>query len=288
MSLHKIFSDDHNNKNAYQQAFKLFMESSKDISERLAQQSLEVNLFYVLLGLFINILISITLVIPSDISKVKDLKISVKKFIPIILIGCGLKLFIFNEIFDQKNDFWSFVVIILISTVVRIVGDILLLKLEKYKLFLFDNDILYLLLMGHFFFTISVGSSSFIEEEHQIWYYFCNAMFIILTFYEFRGRKSFETFFSVIIQCFPILIMHIIIRRMNQTGDKWINLQDIADWLHQKEHEELLHITILVSLAVTAVWLIYGHVKDKTLVPFVSFGCLLLYFHHSRSMITER
>ncbi|CAG9812237.1 unnamed protein product [Chironomus riparius] len=288
MSLHKIYSEDHNNKNAYQQASKLFMESSKDISERLAQQSLEVNLFYVLLGLFINILISIALIIPSDISKVRDLKVATMKFIPIILVGCGLKMCIFNEIFNLKNDFSSFFVIILMSVIVRIVGDILLLKIDKYKLHLFDNDILYLLLIGHFFFTISVGSSSFIEEEHQIWYYFCNAMFIILTFYEFRGRKSFETFFTVIIQCFPILIMHIFIRRMNQTGDKWINVQDIGDWLHQKENEELLHITIIISLAMTAVWLIYVHVKDKVLVPFVGLGCLFLYFHHSRSMINER
>lgn len=264
------------------------MESSKSISEKIAQESLEVNLFYVILGLVTNILISAAIIIPTDLTKVKDLKITPKNFWLYMLIAFGLKIFIFNELFGTSNDVSSFIVVALMSILMRIIFDIFLLKLERYKLNLFDNDILYLLIIGQIFFAVSVGSSSFIEEEHQIWYYFCNAMFIILTFYEFRGRRNLESFIGVGLQCFPVLVLHIVIRRMNQTGDKWINLQDIGDWLHRKENEEFLHVLILISLAATAVWMIYRHVKDRLLVPFVTLGCFLLYFHHSRSMVTER
>jgi ethanolaminephosphotransferase len=287
-SFHEIFSKDVNNKNAYKQALDNYMQSSREISDKLVQQSLEVNLLYVVLGLFMNILISAAILIPTDMFKVKDLKLNWRTFMPLILIGIGLKVFLFNEIFNQSNDVKSFLVVIIVFSLAKIVGDILVLKLERYKLHLFDNDILYLLIIGHIFFTISVASSSFIEEEHQIWYYFCNATFIILTFYEFRGRRSLESFVGVFMQCFPILTMHIVIRRMNQTGDKWINLRDIGDWLHKRENEEWLNISILLSLVCTAIWLFYVHVRSRAILPSIIIAHLILYFHHTRSLITER
>ncbi|KAG5667435.1 hypothetical protein PVAND_015415 [Polypedilum vanderplanki] len=287
-SYFEIYTKDTKNKNAFETSFKLFMESSKEISEILAQQSLDVNLFYVLLGLFMNIFIAITIILPSDLFKVKDLKIDYKKFIPVIAVLIALKFLIFNEIFNQTNDLKSFIVVIIMGILLRLVGDIFILKLDRYKLHLFDNDILYLLLIGHIFFTISVASSSFIEEEHQIWYYLCNAMFILLTFYEFRGRKSLESFMNVIAQCIPVLLIHIFIRRMNQTGDKWINVPDIGDWLHKNENEDWLNLLIVVSIFLSLSWLAVKHVHGIVLLPFVILAHVALYLHHTRSLVTER
>lgn len=286
-SFHQIYATDSNNQKAYQQAIKNYVQSSREISDKLAQLSLEVNMFYVLLGIFMNIFIAITVAVPADLL-VKDVRVNLKKSIPLILCLMALKIFVLNEIFGLKNDMMSFVIVGIVSILIRIIVDILLLKLERHKLQLFDNDILYLLILGHFFYTISVASSSFIEEEHQIWYYFCNAMFILLTFFEFRGRRSLESFLSVSLQCIPILLLHIVIRRINQTGDKWINLQDIGDWLHRRENEEWLHLSILISLVVSTVWLIYSQLKSKMLMPFLIFAKFLLFYHHTRSLITER
>lgn len=286
-SFHQIFATDSNNKNAYQQAMKLYVQSSKEISDKLAKDSLEINFFYVLLGIVMNFLIAFTVVIPTD-TLFKDAKINFKNSIPLILCVLGLKIFVLNEIFGLKNDLSSFVIIIVVAILLRATVEILMLKLERHKTHLFDNDIIYLLLLGHFFYTISVASSSFIEEEHQIWYYFCNAMFIILTFFEFRGRRSLESFLSVAFQCFPVLLLHVTIRRMNQTGDKWINVQDIGDWLHKKENEDWLHFSIFISLVASSIWLIYVHLRSKILMPSLVIAKILLYYHHTRSLITER
>lgn len=286
-SFHQIFATDGNNKNAYHQAMKHYVESSREISNKLAQDSLEVNMFYVFLGIAMNILIAFTMVIPTD-TLFKDARINFKNSIPLILCVLVLKFFVLNEIFELKNDLISFAIIIVVAILLRATVEILLLKLERHKTYLFDNDILYLLLLGHFFYTISVASSSFIEEEHNIWYYFCNAMFVILTFFEFRGRRSIESFLTVTIQCFPILLLHIVIRRMNQTGDKWINLLDIGDWLHMKENEEWLHLSIFISLTASTIWLIYVHVRSKILLPFLVIANILLYYHHTRSLINDR
>jgi ethanolaminephosphotransferase len=286
-SFFEIFTKDQKNKNAFNSALKLFTESSKDISDILAQQSLDVNLFYVLLGLFMNILISLTIVLPSDLFKVKDLKIEAKKFIPVIAVMLALKLLIFNEVFNQTNDISSFIVVITVAILLRLVIDIFILKLDRYKLHLFDNDILYLLLIGHAFFTVSVASSSFIEEEHQIWYYLCSAMFILLTFYEFRGRRSIESFVNVVAQCLPVLLLHVFIRRMNQTGDKWINTPDIGDWLHASGNGEWLNVVVVVSIFLSLSWLAVRHVHGMVVLPVVILAHVALYLHHTRSVVTS-
>lgn len=286
-SFHQIYATDSNNRNAYQQAVKNYVQSSREISIKLTQQSLEINMFYVLIGILMNILITITVILPAD-SINRDVRVCWRKSIPLALCLMFLKIFVINEIFGLKNEFSSFLIVTIVAFLIRTITDIFLLKLERYKIHLFENDIIYLLMFGHFFYTISVASSSFIEEEHQIWYYFCNAMFIILTLYEFRGRRSFESFFSVVIHCFPILILHIVIRRMNQTGDKWINVQDIGDWLHKEENEEWLHLSIFISLVASTIWLIYSHLRSKILIPFVIIAKILLFYHHTRSLLTER
>lgn len=286
-SFHEMFIKDANNKNAYQQAEINYLTSSEGISDRLAQRSLNVNLLQVLLGLFLNMLIVGTILLPCD-ELVKDLKLTWRSFTPFIAGGIVLKLLVFNEIFNQTNDLKSFAVIVVMSTVLRVVLGIINIKFERFKWFhFFDHDLLYLLMLGHFFFVISVGSSSFVEEEHQIWYYFCNAMFVFLSFFEFRGRSSAKAFIGATFKCFFYLIMHVVIRRMNQTGDKWINVQDLGDWLHRDINQNYLHVFVVFSLAASTAWLLFAHCSKPPLVPFIVIANILLYFHHTRSMINR-
>lgn len=281
---HKMFAYDATNKNAYEQAVSNYLTSSRGMSDLLAQLSLEVDLFQVLLGLFFNLLITITILLPCD-DLLKDLKLSAKSFAVYIVISLAIKLLVINEVFDQANDLKSFVTLFVASSLLRIVIGIFNAKSERFKWFrLFDHDLLYMLILGHFFFVISVGSSSFVEEEHQIWYYFCNALFAFFTFHDYRGRTKLKSFFTVTFKCFTFLLLHIVIRRINQTGDKWISVPDLGDWFHSEAHQFYLHAFVVLSLVASAVWIVLVHCTKNHLVPFILIGNILLYFHHTRTI----
>lgn len=287
-SFHQMFANNTNNNKAFLEATMNYLASSQAISDRLGQHSLDVNLFQVLLGLFVNLLISLTIILPCD-GMVKDLKLTARSFLSFIIGSFVLKLLVFNEIFQQTNSVNSFLIIGAMSMMLRIVFGILNAKHERFKwFFLFDHDLLYLLMLGQFFFVISVCGSSFVEEEHQIWYYLCNTIFCFFVFFEFRGEKNHTAIIlNTAVKCFAFLLLHIVIRRMNATGDKWINVPDIGDWFHRDVHEHTLHAFIMLSMFASGAWLISVHCTNALMIPFVLIGNVLLYFHHTRS-ITDR
>ncbi|CAF1312754.1 unnamed protein product [Adineta ricciae] len=77
-----------------------------------------------------------------------------------------------------------------------------------------------LLIYYPIFHCLSLFSSSFIEEEHQTWYYLLSTYLFLRTFEE----KSF--------QYFIFFLFSRLIRSWNQTGNKWLNLSDIGDFLN--------------------------------------------------------
>lgn len=104
------------------------------------------------------------------------------------------------------------------------------------------------IIFGVMLHTISALSSSFIEEEHQIWYYLNSTVFVLLFLSELNEKKSANETNKTSVASVPyaigwsqvrwILLFcgHLIGRRLNQTGDKWLNEPDIGDWLQMEEH----------------------------------------------------
>lgn len=122
-----------------------------------------------------------------------------------------------------------------------------------------------LLVGGSVFHTFSTASSSFIEEEHQTWYYLCNTAFVVLMLMEakqtFAGidrpsgifhiktarhptatgttTKSaidvLKILHNLVIKWTFFFVVHIALRRVNQTGDKFLHIPDIGDWLVQPD-----------------------------------------------------
>lgn len=93
---------------------------------------------------------------------------------------------------------------------------------DKFDMFItrprrFSNELLRYYPIFH---IISLFSSSFIEEEHQCWYYFLSSYFLLKTIEEI----SWKNFFFLILSRF--------IRSWNQTGNKWLHLHDIADFFN--------------------------------------------------------
>lgn len=106
--------------------------------------------------------------------------------------------------------------------------------------------------------TLLLGSSSFIEEEHQTWYYFTPSLLVFLTLQNFCNdvklvwKKDIATnvlFNEFWKMRFVFILMFTIIgcRRLNQTGDKWRHLVDIGDILLKKDNYVYLMLTFLIG-----------------------------------------
>ncbi|VDL95567.1 unnamed protein product [Schistocephalus solidus] len=98
----------------------------------------------------------------------------------------------------------------------------------------------------------SLFSSSLVEEEHQTWYFFSTSVlsFVIIVMavadhasdrLRVRGTRILSITLILIVDRF-------LLRHLNKTGDKWIHLPDLTDWLNENE-------TILWSSEVFA-WLL--------------------------------
>lgn len=44
-----------------------------------------------------------------------------------------------------------------------------------------------------------------------------------------------------------LLFLHCILRKWNQTGDKWASLPDVGDWLIQQEQRTYLSVVLLLG-----------------------------------------
>lgn len=94
------------------------------------------------------------------------------------------------------------------------------------------NYFLHFIWFGIIFHSVSYISSSFVEEEHQIWYYLLYTVFIIFYLIEIRQMIQTNTFTYQYNCMWMIFFMgHLVARRLNQTGDRWLAEWDFGDWL---------------------------------------------------------
>lgn len=78
-------------------------------------------------------------------------------------------------------------------------------------------------------YLLSLFSSSFIEEEHQIWYFLEMTQFYLLIFWTMNKWTKLTDLFK----CFGLIVASRFLRSINQTGNKWIHLKDIGDQLRE-------------------------------------------------------
>ncbi|KAI4469049.1 phosphatidylinositol glycan-related [Holotrichia oblita] len=90
--------------------------------------------------------------------------------------------------------------------------------------------------------AISMAASSFIEEEHQIWYFY------FTTFLLANYNKNNN------IQVIIVLFLFRIIKQLNQTGDKWAAEPDISQWLLLADNSLYLHVLYIVSLVLIGIY----------------------------------
>ena len=80
--------------------------------------------------------------------------------------------------------------------------------------------------------SLSLQSSSFVEEEHQT-VYFLYSSFLLLLLLEHRSAKVFEVKSLRVLACFTI---HRLSSSLHSTGDKWRHLPDVSQWLKETPH----------------------------------------------------
>lgn len=79
--------------------------------------------------------------------------------------------------------------------------------------------------------TLSLASTSFIEEEHQTWYFLWPTLLIILFRERWRRKIVVKSYALDVKSCSLLLlcVFHRLARKLNQTGDKWAHLTDWED-----------------------------------------------------------
>lgn len=286
-TFHKIFEDDEKNQNAFHQAETNYLQSSRMVSDELGRKSLEMNSFQVFIGLIAHVFIVLTLLVPNEEDIGKDLKLPMKSFVYFFVGSLVIKTILINEIFAEKNDMKSLVTFSIMMFVLRIVFGVFICKIDRMKkVSLFDHDLIYILLLGHLVYSASVASSSFVEEEHQIWYYFCNSILLFFSFVELR-RDRLKNFAKKFFMFIGTTLLHLVIRRINQTGDKWIKLPDISNWLHHQDNIQYMNASIAISLFATFLWLTKNKGSGVIKRLLVAFVHILLYFHQTSSIETR-
>ncbi|XP_033215579.1 GPI ethanolamine phosphate transferase 2-like [Belonocnema kinseyi] len=145
-----------------------------------------------------------------------------------------------------------------------------------------------LLPLGGFLHALSLSSSSFVEEEHQTWYYFWVTYFVF-AFYDIvvrcaTYRLSEYCRVDAGIKMLLLLLAHRILRNLNSTGDKHAHLPDIADWLLDENHKIGLLLFFILGFALL-IKIDYELEEDKFRKPCLLFNISITACIYLRHMV---
>eukprot|EP00095_Tigriopus_kingsejongensis_P010479 maker-scaffold1628_size33005-snap-gene-0.8 protein:Tk10479 transcript:maker-scaffold1628_size33005-snap-gene-0.8-mRNA-1 annotation:"gpi ethanolamine phosphate transferase 2-like" len=110
----------------------------------------------------------------------------------------------------------------------------------------------------------SLGSTSFIEEQHQTIYFVTQTAFLMLAF-RTRSLKSLL-----------LLVLIRLGRSWNQTGDKWAHLADTADWLILPDNQLIL--SAVHGLSLLGLLAYSWKPRPQFLALALAYGCV--YWHN--------
>ncbi|XP_043251717.1 GPI ethanolamine phosphate transferase 2 [Colletes gigas] len=146
--------------------------------------------------------------------------------------------------------------------------------------------------------AISLSGSSFVEEEHQTWYFYWVTLLVLLLYnattklcLHLRFYRNYKQYLyaQTCIKLLLLLIGHRILRKLNSTGDKYAHLPDIAGFL--MEQENMLGMTIVLITALTLlIWLDFIHEDKKYKQQSLIFNtvisvCIYLRHMHNNNVI---
>ncbi|KAK2580471.1 hypothetical protein KPH14_006212 [Odynerus spinipes] len=109
--------------------------------------------------------------------------------------------------------------------------------------------------------AVSLSSSSYVEEEHQIWYFFWSSLLVLLLYKNIKiliiqplNIHINKIHLWISIELLLLLIGHRILRMLNSTGNKYNHLPDIAGWLIKEESKITITTFVIIALGLL-IWI---------------------------------
>ncbi|XP_071648879.1 GPI ethanolamine phosphate transferase 2 isoform X2 [Temnothorax longispinosus] len=153
----------------------------------------------------------------------------------------------------------------------------------------------------------SLVGSSFIEEEHQTWYFFWTSTIAYFLYRYFTRLLAYHRYdltsvkvrtevvgpvgptcddtrrhIELCAKLLLLLIGHRVLRKLNSTGDKWAHLPDIARWLKEDDNKVGTTFLLLAALCLL-IWIAYEcedkeYKRQSLILNMVIAACI--YFRH--------
>lgn len=145
---------------------------------------------------------------------------------------------IINQIFNL-NILLNVILLVFILVVFEVSSNFLYRRvviLNDSNPFKSSNNLIKFQLISIGFYLISLFSSSFIEEEHQIWYFVELTQILLLIIENFLlilNKEKENVLKNIILHICALLSVTRLLRSINQTGNKWINERDIGDFIRE-------------------------------------------------------
>lgn len=305
--LHSMYLEYQDDLTILQKAIGKYDSASRNLSRLLIQHYIRYDIPSIVIGTMLSVLTTLLATLLCMIPYGRELI----EFHPrlnrwmllmaIAILGKNyLNTFVGLESNILRNTFTSHVLFVVIFTIIVIhwsLLDVFFQLVCKDKVAELWSSPGLLLLFGCIFHTLSLSSSSFIEEEHQTWYYFNNSWFLLITLIEirlmnctiihFENEGSNEVLLShytrkrgeLCVSAGLFFIGHIILRRWNQTGDKWQHIPDIGDWFGKVENKPWLSLILFLGLC----YLMFSILQFcGFLTGILSMtACLLIYYYRA-------
>lgn len=214
--LHVNYLENHLEINALK-AIEIYNSCLQKLSQNLMHSSVQQNAILLVVGILTigNVVISFILSVFFENSHKSKLNYILLLIIPILCF------------------FQSFATVLISILLILILKNILLIN-SKLK-----NVSVFVLIIQPLIFI----SSSFVEEEHQIWYFICSTLIIFQIIYHiYHGNVKFCLY------CVLLSVNFRIIRILNSTGDQWANYPDLSDWFIKPDNYVYYLIFFVISL----------------------------------------
>ncbi|XP_059613175.1 GPI ethanolamine phosphate transferase 2 [Phlebotomus argentipes] len=284
------------NQSLFKRAKLFYLSSAQEMSDLLAKNFVKYDLWSISVGLFLSFLTTIAS-LSLFLTEKDTLTIDWNSYnIFFILFGTVCLKHLPKKFFQLDFSLCSSglvgnIIILITITIIRINCKIILSAVKERRTSWIPNmhNIHLYVIFCTVFHVISYASSSFIEEEHQLWYYFGVTLFIMLLLGELRRFKSvslstdlshLQKLHSVVLKYVGLLLSHIFLRRLNQTGDKWLSVPDIGDWFVTEENKMSLSWFFIFTLFLVLV--VCGQFSG-ILTGVLTFTAVLL-IYYSRSI----
>uniref|UniRef100_A0AAG5DHP9 GPI ethanolamine phosphate transferase 2 C-terminal domain-containing protein n=1 Tax=Anopheles atroparvus TaxID=41427 RepID=A0AAG5DHP9_ANOAO len=272
---HGLFMNDTTDAASYKRALLLYTSASKKLTQMLITSYIRYDLVFIVIGCTMGVLCAAMAVLQilqkatTETIALRPRPSQVACFL--IIISIVLKILSFEKqqpsvstyMFDAGLVILALIFLTICSCISLLFEGIELKRLNLRKM---PTPASLLVWFGIIFHCVSLASSSFVEEEHQTWYYFTSSMLLLLTLKQLQIMnhtigliKHPKTEAALIGVCqdernmfcissAAFICIHILIRRFNQTGDKWQHIPDVGDWLAKDGHKVWLSLSMFVGL----------------------------------------